>query len=111
MSRMKVKKKNTLRADAKNKKYTFDEVNVIKRKIEDAAIVKMTDACYFAHSLTLIVLQDQFGFGPKRRAKFIAEFNHYCRDYADGKFPAIDVIDIGNDLEAACDKYIEEMMR
>lgn len=111
MSRMKVKKKNVLRAEAKNKKYTFDEVMQIRRKIEDVSITKMTDACYFAHSLTLIVLQDSFGFGPKRRAKFIAEFNRYCRDYADGKFPALDVIDIGNDLESACDKYIQEVMR
>lgn len=111
MSRMKVKKKNTLRAEAKNKKFTYDEVKDITRQIEESAIRKMTDACFFAHSVALITLQDEFGFGPKRLSRFIGRFNEYCRDYADGKFPAIDVIDIGNDLEAACDKYIEEMMR
>lgn len=111
MSRIKAKKKNVLRAEAKNKKFTFTEVKDITRQIEDSAIRKMTDACFFAHSLSLIVLQDEFGFGPKRRAKFIAEFNRYCRDYADGKFNAIDAIEIGSDLEAACERLVEEVMR
>ncbi len=111
MSRIKAKKKNVLRAEAKNKKFTFDEVKDITRQIEDSAIRKMTDACFFAHSVALITLQDEFGFGPKRLSRFIGRFNEYCRDYAEEKFPAIDVIDIGNDLEAACARLVEEMMR
>ena len=111
MSRMKAKKKNTLRAEAKNKKFTYDEVKDITRQIEESAIRKMTDACFFAHSVALITLQDEFGFGAKRLSRFIGRFNEYCRDYAEEKFPAIDVIDIGNDLEAACARLVEEMMR
>ncbi len=114
MSKVKAKKKNKdpLRShDMRNKKFTYDEVMDITKKIEHLAIGKMSDACFFAHSIALIVLQDEFGFGPKRRAKFIAEFNRYCRDYADGKFTYDDAREIGTDLEAACDRLIEEVMR
>lgn len=111
MGKIKAKKKNPQRQDLLNKKFTYQEVKAITGQIEESAIRKMTDACFFAHSLSLIVLQDQFGFGPKRRAKYIAAFNEYCRDYADGKFDYKDPIEIGNELESACKKLVEDVMR
>lgn len=107
----KIKKKNTLRNVLKNKTYTYDEVRQATRQIEETAIRRMSDACFFAHSIWLITLQDEFGFGPKRLARAIARFNGYCNDYAAGRFELEDPIEIGNELEAACSKLVDEIMR
>lgn len=111
MSKMKVKKKNTARSEAQSKLYTFAEVKAITRRVEESAITKMADACFFTYSVFLIALQDEFGFGAKRLSRIIGRFNGYCRDYADSKFDYKDPIEIGNDLEDACKKLVEDIMR